>query len=104
MIPSVDESPVSVAAVNDKLVGAAVTCGIVVVVVGAIVVVVGAIVVVVVGAMVVVGGVVVDGGYVIGGTVVVVVVVVEVDGDVSRATGAPVEVVGLYEQPDNCTG
>ena len=88
MIPSVDESPVSVAAVNDKLVGAAVTCGIVVVVVGAIVV-------VVVGAMVVVGGVVVDGGYVIGGTVVVVVVVVEVDGDVSTPTGAPVEFVGL---------
>lgn len=40
VIPSDDESPVSVADVNDKLVGAAVPCGTVVVVVGAIVVVV----------------------------------------------------------------
>lgn len=84
VIPSTDESPVSVAAVNDKLVGAAVTCGTVVVVVGGMVVVVGAMVVVVVGAMVDVGGVVVDGGYVIGGTVVVVV------AGVSTATGATI--------------
>lgn len=99
VIPSEDESPVSVAGVSERLVGAAVLCGTVVVVVGAIVVVVGAMVVVV-GGIVVDGGVVVDGGYVIGGTVVVVVVV---DG-VSTATGATIGFGGEYEQPDNCTG
>jgi hypothetical protein len=99
VIPSLCESPVSVAADNANAVGAGVDAGTVVVVVGA--------TVVVVGATVVVGGAVV-GGTVVGGTVVLTdcdgVVAPGVVGVGPAPNGATVEpgaTGGTYPHPDN---
>ena len=114
VIPSLCESPVSVAAESANAVGAGVDAGTVVVVVVATVVVVGATVVVggtVVGGTVV-GGTVI-GGAVVGGTVVEgTVVLTDCDGVVASGVvgvglapnGATVEAGatgGTYPQPDN---
>ena len=113
VIPSLCESPVSVAADNANAVGAGVDAGTVVVVVGATVVVVGATVVVVGATVVVVGATVVVGGAVVGGTVVGgTVVLTDCDGVVAPGVvgaepapnGATVEAGetgGTYPQPDN---
>ena len=104
VIPSLCESPVSVAADSANAVGAGVDAGTVVVVVGA--------TVVVVGATVVVGGAVVGGtvvaGAVVGGTVVLTdcdgVVAPGVVGVGPAPNGATVEpgaTGGTYPHPDN---